>query len=449
VLLIVAGVAACLVVGGAMGAQFVKSPAELEAQTASPPANLLTAPVADEVVSDVAVMRGTVSEPHEYHATPTSELGASALVVTKIYKPAGSVVQSGAVIAEVSGRPLFVLRGSIPVYRNIAPGDRGDDVAELQQALDQLGFSTSGDAVGYYGWETKRAVADFYASVGYQPAEAGDAAAVEAAKATVMQDESSLASLKTQALNKNSSGGNTHGGVPIRALIIQAQGSLAAAVTAERAASAASGAMVPYSEVMFVPSLPATVLSIAGSVGASPEEPFVTLASGTPDVLAQLDPSERGEIHSGMTAEIQDQVTGFDTTGVINTVSRATSSENSVSGAPYVPITIEPEKAVPPSEIGQDVQVTIESARSRGRVLAVPVSAVFSRADGSTYVTVVTAAGSQREVLIHVLLVGSVAVGIEPIEAGSLKAGDIVVTGVDNVPKASSTIGSSGPTGLG
>src|SRR5690606_29242172 len=93
--------------------------------------------------------------------------------VTRAPTPGRRLVE-GDVLMQVSGRPVMVLRGSVPMYRTIGPGSSGDDVKQLQKALTRLGFSTGG-VTGTYGRGTASAVSRWYRSKGYTAQEPGSA----------------------------------------------------------------------------------------------------------------------------------------------------------------------------------------------------------------------------------------------------------------------------------
>ena len=83
----------------------------------------------------------------------------------------------------VNGRPVFALRGPVPMYRALGPGTSGDDVKQLQKALRRLGFDP-GSISGTYGQGTATAVTDWYRNKGYeaqQPSADGPAATGPAA----------------------------------------------------------------------------------------------------------------------------------------------------------------------------------------------------------------------------------------------------------------------------
>jgi len=72
------------------------------------------------------------------------------------------------VLLTASGRPLFVLQGDVPAYRDLVPGLKGDDVRQLEKALSRLGFDP-GPTDGVYDRRTSAAVARWYSSRGWEP----------------------------------------------------------------------------------------------------------------------------------------------------------------------------------------------------------------------------------------------------------------------------------------
>jgi peptidoglycan hydrolase-like protein with peptidoglycan-binding domain len=70
---------------------------------------------------------------------------------------AGRVMRQGQVLYRVSGRPVVLLYGPVPLYRTLAYGMSGPDVAELNTALVKLGYGRTRTR-HYFGLETARAV---------------------------------------------------------------------------------------------------------------------------------------------------------------------------------------------------------------------------------------------------------------------------------------------------
>jgi multidrug efflux pump subunit AcrA (membrane-fusion protein) len=78
---------------------------------------------------------------------------------------------------------------------------------------------------------------------------------------------------------------------------------------------------------------------------------------------------------------------------------------------------------------GQDVILSITAARTSVPMLAVPEAALFGGQDGKDYVSKVTGPNAATKVQVLVVTVGSGMVGIRPVPAGALRAGNLVVTG--------------------
>lgn len=171
VVLGVVGGAALMAIGGLLATTLVKSPAQVAAETGPPAQGVLTAEVERRVLAQKVVMRGTVvaDQSVEVAPQPRSAEGAGTPVVTKLPLRAGDPVAAGQLLAEVSGRPVFTLKGTLPVYRDLKPGTTGDDVAQLQQALRELGHGTGADPKGVFGAGTKTALAARYKAIGYDP----------------------------------------------------------------------------------------------------------------------------------------------------------------------------------------------------------------------------------------------------------------------------------------
>lgn len=151
-----------------VGASRIRSPAEIAARTAPPTPSLISVPVEKRVLSSDVVVRGTV----RYGAPQQVSLPVSALkkgngiVTTAAVK--GKELSEGSVALTVSGRPIFVLQGAQPAYRDMGPGTTGEDVRQLEQSLARLGFNP-GPPDGVYDGRTAAAVAAWYLAAGWSP----------------------------------------------------------------------------------------------------------------------------------------------------------------------------------------------------------------------------------------------------------------------------------------
>lgn len=157
--------------GGWLAGSSLHSPAEVAARTAPPPPSPILVPVEERVLTSDVVTRGTARYglPQSISIVP-SALKPNAGVITRL--PAhDSQLQEGSVLLTASGRPVFVLQGEIPVYRDLLAGSSGDDVRQVEGGLKRLGFDP-GPIDGIYDERTGAAVAAWYTSAGWQPLEA-------------------------------------------------------------------------------------------------------------------------------------------------------------------------------------------------------------------------------------------------------------------------------------
>jgi HlyD family secretion protein len=425
VLLGVAAGAALLAIGGLIGATFVKSPAQLAADTAPPAPTVTTAKVTSQDLTSSVAMRGVVYPSTQYDVSASGT--AAQLYISKLDVKAGETVRNGELIAEIDGAPMFVLSGSVPAWRDLAPGETGPDVAELQKALAALGYSDEGDTSGYYGAGTEDAVSAFYQHLGYTVPTAATA-----------------------------SGTGTGAGAG--------------------AGAGASGPQVPQGDVLFLPALPATVIAVNGAVGQQAGSPFLELsASGALTLTGELPPSYASQIKTGLKVQIYDEATGIRAAGTVAALSTATqtlpagttvniggassagsSGSSGTSGSSgssgssggsgssgtsggsggtgsgsgsslFVPVSVTPSSALPAALNGENVLVTVETGQTEGPVLTVPVAAIVTTASGQSSVTAVASGGKQTKVPVTPGLSANGYVQVTPVTAGALAAGDTVV----------------------
>ncbi len=203
---LLAVVAAVAVVAAGVGwvlGQRIKSPAEVAAETAPPEPSLITVPVEERELSSRVVVRGTVQSSEE---TPIRIAGAAdgTPIVTRMPKESGDQLDEGEVAIEITGRPVVVLQGELPVYRSMGPSMEGPDVEQLESSLLRLGFDP-GEVDGLYTASTATAVENLYRSLGYKPSGPSpeEQAALDAAQDRV-----------TQAQRLVDQAGGSSGGVP-------------------------------------------------------------------------------------------------------------------------------------------------------------------------------------------------------------------------------------------
>ncbi|WP_309061569.1 HlyD family efflux transporter periplasmic adaptor subunit [Streptomyces sp.] len=395
-------VVACLLCtgAGAGAALLIKSPAQVAADAAPPPRDVLTAPVEQRVISQALITRGKVSASRhtDVSAGPLSDKEVGRSVVTRVGTAPGKKITAGQVILEISGRPLFVLEGAVPSYRDLAPGKRGDDVAQLQKALRESGHPTGTDPSGVFGPGTQGAVASFYASIGYE-APTTEAPVTEA---------------------------------PVTPADRPGPGGATPPAAGEERTPAPPLTTFPMSEVVFVPSFPAYVDDVRAKVGDEAGSDLLSLSSGALTVEGSVTPQEKEMVRPGQEVRIHAELSGRQFTGKVASVGRAASPAkdgDQPSGAENYTVKVTPSKPLPAGLNGENVQLTVVAASSKGEVLAVPSSAVSTSADGLTGVTV-REGRTERRVPVSVGVSGDGFVQVTPVEGARLEAGDQVVVGV-------------------
>lgn len=371
VLLAVAVAAAVVCAGGLAASTLIKSPAQVAAEQSPPPASVLTAKVQSMTLTQAVTVRGTVTSPA---STPVRALtsGAGGLrVVTATPKAAGDMVDSGQVMLEISGRPLFVLAGSRPAYRDLTVNTRGADVTQAQQNLVSLGLLDGAGVTGRFDWATQVAVARLYKDAGYE---------------TVGQG------------------------------------------------SSVSLPLSEYVFVADLPATVAKVAVGAGQTLASGDEPVMTLNTGELLVDAVVPSGQQVGLATGQGTQVTDDVAGKTVDGTLTAIgpyrqaSSGAGDETSAQQAGY-PVTIQPTAPLDASWLGANVLVRITGVSSDGPVLAVPATAVVSEASGDVAVFVRHADGSTERVAVRTGMVVDGMVEATPVVDGALAAGDDVVTG--------------------
>lgn len=433
-LLLAVGAVLLLAVGVSAGA-LVRSPAQQVADTAPPPCTVITAAVEQRVLADTVILRGQVSAGTTVEATPAPS-GVDRVIVTAVRVAPGDEVGPGAVLLEISGRPLLVLPGAVPAYRDLRPGMRGADVEQLQEAMFALGHLT-GPPDGDFGPGTKAAVAAFYQEIGYEAPTTGDPGVLTAANAAVRQAERELL-LATEALKRireappDSAPGEPDPVAEAERRLHFAREDLNAAVAARDEVARTTGAMLPLSEVVFVPEFPARVERMTAVVGldlTAGEQggPLITVSSGELVVRAHLTPAQRELLAEGMPVEIVSELEGVRAEGEIAGIGEL--SADATTGVRGHALTVMPTGGEFDERLaGGDVRLTVEAATTGEEVLVVPLSAVFTDASGGVVVMRLDADGSQVRTPVAPGVSGDGYVAVDPLDR-ALTPGDQVVIG--------------------
>jgi len=124
-----------------------------------------------------------------------TELGGGGGMVTKLPE-AGAVVEVGQVLMEAVGRPVFLLRGDVPLWRQVQPDTVGPDVAAVRGALADLGIDAGVAGETTFDAALSKAIGELYERAGYDPP-----AALTGQDETRIEAETAVETAKT-ALNE-------------------------------------------------------------------------------------------------------------------------------------------------------------------------------------------------------------------------------------------------------
>lgn len=78
----------------------------------------------------------------------------------------GALIERGRPLYAIDDRPVPLLHGSVPMYRQIGVGLSGNDIAQLEQNLVALGFASADTADAHFGADDASAVRAWQASLG-------------------------------------------------------------------------------------------------------------------------------------------------------------------------------------------------------------------------------------------------------------------------------------------
>lgn len=353
----------------------IRSRSQAIADAAPPERAVLTEEVERRVLEVELVTRGTVMA-RDSVAVEALPPAGSVPIVSALPYSRGQEVELGRAVAEVAGRPVIALLGAIPAYRDLHVGDSGADVRQLEVALAHLGREV-GPVDGVFDEKLAAAVSATWNDAGYEVA-------------------SNLVSTDPPT---------TESDAPLPPATV----------------------LVPRGEVVFVRAVPVRVEAVFVAVGREAEDGRVlSLAAGPLAVTCSLDERDAAAVGAGTAVEAFDDARGRRFRGKVIDVGIPTTDPE--TGARRVPIRVEVEQQLPAELLGADLRVTTRTARTRGRVLVVPSSALYSTSDGGTYVIAVRR-GEQQEVRVAVGLSSGGHFEVSPLPPDQLIAGDAVVVG--------------------
>lgn len=394
-----------------------------------PPAGPTTATVERRPLVEAISVRGVIAAPNTVEVRVPQTAGDDATsVLTALPVAAGASIGPRTVVAEVSGRPVIVLKGDRPFYRDLRFDDKGADVTSLQVAL---GAPPSGT----FDAKTQAALEDLYTSVGYtvpagRPSETteGSAASQTAGDTLVhLRDALEDAQIEGQsaidaasadadaARRLQASGEGTSADVDKadEALdeateardrsVARAKRDLDAATRQVERQALVEGAFLARGEIVVSPSEPLTVVSLPLGVGAEPEagDVIAVLGDSTLEGVAYVSPLDAKDLDPGMPASLTGVELGGELPATIIDVVRETpSGGGEEEGSPEVPVGAQatPElpmqvrfallEPAPAHLLGVGVLMTIEVRSTESTVLAVPLVALQQVGGEDVVVTV-------------------------------------------------------------
>ncbi|WP_157930680.1 peptidoglycan-binding domain-containing protein [Glycomyces xiaoerkulensis] len=398
---VVSGVLAVALLGATGAAWYfaaqARTPAQRAEATAEPADSVVTVPVEQGRLVDTVSLSAELDRTGGFAVgAPSAPAGAEVALASGVPLEAGDEVGAGTVLLEVSGRPMIALPGDVPAYRDLAEGDSGPDVEQLQRALSWF-YGTP--VTGEFGARTADDVERLYENLGYE---------ADTVAAAVEPDPA-------------------EGEVP-------PEGGGARTGTVERV-------RLPASEAVFLPELPMQVGEVGAEQSAPVEGTVMTLVSGDWKLEAELSEAEAAELAKfGEDAELEYGSGPFD--GLEAAAPELERREVEPEQAdPWAAESAEPvERTVAVFELsesdlddagelvpGTEQEVVLVRARSEEGALIVPLSALWTDAAGATLVTVQAGEGeAERHVEVEVTVRHEGRGAVEPV-GGELEGGDRVV----------------------
>lgn len=485
VIWVIAVVAVVSLVAGIALSRFVISPAEAASNAAAPEGGLITVPVEFRALSNNVTLRGDANFADSVEVTiETGDIGGPAVVTGQVPE-IGASLSTASVALEVTGRPVIVLPGDLPVYRTLRVGVSGPDVLQFKQALVALGINPGNAQSNVFDSATAAGVAALYAMVGYPSPASPEGTKENIASAregiAMAQDALTAAQLELQRAAAGPSQvdiieqGNLVAAAqrevddqcdplidPPTEECIEAQEALAlaqavsaqvlapgdtsaqtaAVASASRALASARQSLVdaqqgglaylPASEVLYLASLPRRVDDVMVNRGTIVSTAVMRVSGAAILVDASAAETDAKLLEVGDRAIItmpDDTEHG----ATIVTLEPHKSDSGSTDSSRY-DVLLEPDELTPEQLQllqGNNVKVSIAVGETDGKVLAVPLAALTAGAGGEARVEVVDPAGDGTETILVEVTTGLAADGyveITPVD-GKLEENDLVVVG--------------------
>jgi peptidoglycan hydrolase-like protein with peptidoglycan-binding domain len=451
----------------------IQSPAEAAARTAPPTPSPILVPVEERVLTSDIVTRGTArfGSPQSISLAPSSLKQATGVITTLPTR--NTQLNEGDLLLTASGRPVFVLQGEIPAFRDLVPGISGIDVHQFEAALARIGFDP-GPIDGTYDEKTSDAVANWYTSAGWQPygPTADQSATMQALERELAEainrqlaadDAVTGAPLAVSAARAEAEAANLAAAAEVatatttseqemaqaQATAVELAGEVAiqAAIDAQKVADRDAqlardlvekittdlgtvkrdaGVKVPIDEIVFISELPVRVERADAAIGDAAIGSVLTVTNEQLLIDSSLPLDEAPLVKPGMAVVIDEPDLGVEATGTVSRVASTPGTEGADGFHIYFEVLVD---ETPATLEGFSLRLTIPVESTGGEVTAVPISALSLAADGTTRVQV-DSGGVLEFVTVEPGLSADGFVEVTPID-NTLLPGQLVVIGFE------------------
>lgn len=392
---------ALLVGGGLVLTPLIKTPAQAAAEAEPPPASQILIEVERKVLSSDIVMRGVVQPGPNLSLDASQGILGVAPVVTDIPMSSGALLTSGSVLLEANGEPIFAMDWDFAPYRDITAGDIGPDVRQLQDTLANLGYTVSPTSV--MDWQTQNALTQFYLDRGYS---------------VPVQEEVPVPAEPSSASDVGSGSVDNAAAEAVKSGE-QAQEELAAKVTAIP--------FLPMESIVTI-SEPKHILSAmklkVGQILSVDSPTIAILDASAPTVIAALQPEAVQSLKVGDKAALTDDRNGRTYDLTVQSIGSTPEDVPAIGNGLLVKLSFTGEAADLTPD-GTTLRLTTSVGQATGPLLAVPITAIYTNSDGSSFVT--CADGSNVAVTVGDNVNGWVEISADPED--SISEGDQVVVG--------------------
>ena len=177
------------------------------------------------------------------------------------------------------------------------------------------------------------------------------------------------------------------------------------------------GPVIPLGEIAFIPGLPASVAAISAERGETATESVLEVAYSNAQLSFETAPDNASALTQGQRVELSDNRTGFAATSAVQSIGEAKDG--------VVRVGLEVPDGLSPDDVGRNFKAIVH-LNDAAAVLNVPLGAILTDSDGSTYVHVLA---TDHEYFRLPVAVKRVDLGRAVIAEGSLEPGQLVVVG--------------------